>query len=182
MFKSLTVASSRSSHSLDFQLGQIILMWNFSATVFWMRNFIFCFYSDFWYSGSVFKPRSCKPLFPFERQENQNRRWKLGQQSANCWNYLGLFRDYDFDHILFKIKTFLFYKIENWNFQHLFEKEFRETSQNFNSIRQPIEKMKITIVWISWMSWNFVRFHKIFFQTDAESFSFLSWKTKKFYS
>ena len=30
------------------------------------------------------------------------------------------------------------YKIENWNFQHLFEKEFRETSQNVNSIRQPI--------------------------------------------
>ena len=71
----------------------------------------------------------------------------------------------------FRNKTFLFFKIESWNFQHLFEKEFRETSQNFNSIRQPIEKMKITIVWISWMSWNFVRFHKIQFQTDAESFS-----------
>ena len=32
------------------------------------------------------------------------------------------------------------------------------------------------------MSWNFVRFHEILFQTDAESFSILSWKTKKFYS
>ena len=61
----------------------------------------------------------------------------------------------------FRNKTFLFFKIESWNFQNLFEKEFRETSQNFNSIRQPIEKMKITIVWISWMSWNFVRFHEI---------------------
>ena len=40
----------------------------------------------------------------------------------------------------------------------------------------------MTIVWISWMIWNFVRFHEIHFQTDAESFSFLSWKTKKFYS
>ena len=29
-------------------------------------------------------------------------------------------------------KTFLFFKIESWNFQHLSEKEFRETSQNFN--------------------------------------------------
>ena len=29
---------------------------------------------------------------------------------------------------------------------------------------------------MSWMSWNFVRFHKIIFQTDAESFSFVSWK------
>ena len=59
----------------------------------------------------------------------------------------------------------MFFKIESWNFQNLFEKEFRETSQNFNSIRQPIEKMKITIVWMSWMSWNFVRFHEILFQT-----------------
>ena len=32
------------------------------------------------------------------------------------------------------------------------------------------------------MCWNFVRFHEIYFQTDSESFSFLSWKTKKFYS
>ena len=29
------------------------------------------------------------------------------------------------------------------------------------------------------MSWHFVRFQEIEFQTDAESFSFLSWKTKK---
>ena len=37
-------------------------------------------------------------------------------------------------------KTFLFFKIECWHFQNQFEKEFRETSQSFNSIRQPIEK------------------------------------------
>ena len=29
------------------------------------------------------------------------------------------------------------------------------------------------------MSRNFVRFHEIQFQRDTESFSFLSWKTKK---
>ena len=85
-------------------------------------------------------------------------------------------------HVFFRYKTFLFFKIENWNFQNQFEKEFCETSQSFNSIRQPIEKMKITIVWISWMSGNFVRFHEIQFQTEPESFSILSWKTKKFYS
>ena len=33
---------------------------------------------------------------------------------------------------------------------------------------QPIETIEITIVWISWMSLNFVRFHEILFQTDAE--------------
>ena len=32
------------------------------------------------------------------------------------------------------------------------------------------------------MSWNFVKFHEIQFQTEPESFSFLSWKTKFFYS
>ena len=40
------------------------------------------------------------------------------------------------------------------------EKQFRETSQNFNSIKQPIGKLEITIVWMSWMSWNFVRFRE----------------------
>ena len=33
----------------------------------------------------------------------------------------------------FRNKTFLFFKIESWNFQHLFENKFHETSQNFNS-------------------------------------------------
>ena len=37
-------------------------------------------------------------------------------------------------------KTFLFFKIESCNIQNLFEKEFRESSQNLNSIRQLIEK------------------------------------------
>ena len=39
-----------------------------------------------------------------------------------CWPKLYFFRN----------KTFLFFKIESWNFKHLFEKEFLETSQNFN--------------------------------------------------
>ena len=69
--------------------------------------------------------------------------------------------------LFFRNKTFLYFKIGSWNFQHLFKNEFGETSQNFNSIRQSIEKMEITIVWMSWMSWNFVRFHEIQFQTLA---------------
>ena len=73
---------------------------------------------------------------------NQNLHWKLGQQTPS----LGIFRDYGLKNIFFRNKTFLFFTIESWNFQVQFEIEFRETSQNFNSIRQP---MKITIVWIS---------------------------------
>ena len=90
--------------------------------------------------------------------------------------------DYGLNYIFFRNITFLFFKIESWNFQHLFEKGFRETSQNFNafsSFRQFLFSYFVSVVWLSW---DFVRFHKILFQTDAESFSFLSWKTKKFYS
>jgi hypothetical protein len=114
-------------------------------------------------------------------------RWCLSKPSlkirtANtiCWNSLGLFRDYGLNYIFFRNKTFLLFKIESWNFQHLFEKLFCEISQTFNSIRQRIEKIRIKIVWISWMSWNFVRCHEIIFQTDAESFSFPSWTPKSF--
>ena len=51
---------------------------------------------------------------------------KIRTANSIFWISLGIFRDYS-------LKTFLFIKIENWNFQHLFEIEFRETSQNFNS-------------------------------------------------
>ena len=45
-----------------------------------------------------------------------------------------MFRDYGLKNTFFRNKTFLFFKIESWNFQHLFEKEFCETSQDFNSL------------------------------------------------
>ena len=46
---------------------------------------------------------------------------------------------------------------------------------------QLIQTFFISIFCIGWriLSWNFARFHEILFQTDAESFSFLSWKNKK---
>ena len=43
--------------------------------------------------------------------------------------------------IFFRNKTFLFFKVESWN--------FREISQNFNSIGQPIEKFL----------WGFTKFY-----------------------
>ena len=55
---------------------------------------------------------------------------KIGTANAICWNSLGLFRDYGLDHIFFRNKFLLFFKIKSSNFQHLFEKEFHETSQN----------------------------------------------------
>ena len=89
---------------------------------------------------------------------------------------------YGLKNIFFRNKTFLFFKIESWNFQVQFEIKIRETSQNFNSFssfRQLLFSFFLSVVWLSW---NFVSFHEILFQTDAESFSFLSWKTKQFYS
>ena len=73
---------------------------------------------------------------------------KIATASAICCNSLGLFRDYGLNHIFFRNKTFLFYKIENWNFQHLFEKEFRENSHNFKSLSQPIEKMIVSAFYL----------------------------------
>ena len=54
----------------------------------------------------------------------------------------------------FRNKTFLFFKIESWNFQHLFEKEFLENLSKFQ-INQTTEKMEIKIVWMSWKVWDF---------------------------
>ena len=82
----------------------------------------------------------------------------------------------------FRNKTFLSFKIERWNFQVQFEIGFRETSQNFNSFSFFRELLFSPFLSVVWLSWNFVRFHEIQFQTEPESFSFLSWKTKKFYS
>ena len=98
----------------------------------------------------------------------QNLHWKLGQL-APFLIYFGILGDCGLKNIFSRKKKNLF----------CFSKYKVEIAQNFNSIRQLIEKLKITIVWMGWMKWTFVRFHEIQFQKDAESFSFLSWKTKK---
>ena len=53
------------------------------------------------------------------------------------------------------------------------------------------KKLKLSVFVWKWISWNLIKFQLIqliqtiviliLFQTDTESFSFLSWKTKKFY-
>ena len=102
--------------------------------------------------------------------------WDSNVPSIGIWNSLGLFRDYGLNYILFWNKTGFFsrYKAETQ-----FEKEFQDTYQNFNSFSHFLFPFFPFIVWLSW---NIVRFHKIIFQIYAKIFSFLSWKTKKFYS
>ena len=105
---------------------------------------------------------------------------KIRTASAIFWIYLGIFRDYGLKNIFFRNKTFLFFKIESWNFQHLFEIEFRETSQNFNSFSSFRQLLFSFFLLVVWLSWNFVRFQEILFQIDAENISCLSCKIKKF--
>ena len=59
------------------------------------------------------------------------------------------------------------------------ENEFRETSQNFNSFSLFRQLLLSFFQSLVWLSWNFVRFHEIPFQKVSESFTLLSWKTKK---
>ena len=78
----------------------------------------------------------------------------------------------------FRNKTFLFVKIESWNFQHIFDLEVRETLQNFSSFRW----LFLWGVKVVWMNWNFVIFHGIKNQRDAINFRLLYWQKKSCYS
>ena len=95
----------------------------------------------------------------------QNLQWKLGQQSAICWNSFGLFRDYSLNHNIFRNTTFLFFKIENWYFQHLFEREFCATSKNFNSF-SPFRQF-LFYFFYSLPDWvEYCEISRFFFQTN----------------
>ena len=99
---------------------------------------------------------------------------KKSLANAICWNSLGLFRDYGLNYIyFFRNKTF-FFMMEIWNTKLLFEKESRETSQNFISIRWQIQNIEIKMVW---MSWNFVRLIPLVSRT---SFTNICWKCQLF--
>ena len=59
------------------------------------------------------------------------------------------------------MNLFVFFKIESWNFQHLFKIEFREISQNFNSFSLFRQFLFSFFLLVVWLSWNFVRFNEI---------------------
>ena len=89
-------------------------------------------------------------------------RWlgKLGHQGAICW----LKKELAMVHfnIFFRNKTFLFVKIEIWNFQHLciwFRISWNLTK--FQLIQTTFIPHRNSCMNVVWMSWNFVRFHEI---------------------
>ena len=105
----------------------------------------------------------------------QNLHWKLGWLTPSFGSTLAV----RLKKYFFRDKTFLFFKIESWNFQVQFEIKIRETSQNFNSFSLFIQLLFSFFFsglsdWVETL-WYFMKF---LFQTDSESFRFLSWKTK----
>ena len=113
----------------------------------------------------------------FSRDMYQNLHWKLGWLTPSFGSILAVWLK---NYFFLRIKLFLFFKIESWNFQHLFEIAFCGTSpfNSFSFFSMLLFSFFLSVVWLSWN----VRFDEILFQTVSESFSFLSWKTKKFYS
>ena len=133
-----------------------------------------------WQTENQFSSKVCS-------RSCQNLHWQFDHQSwcqvlgliGTSWDYLGLSRDYGLDLIFFRNIIFLFYKTECWNFQHQFEKEFCETSKNvkvFSWFRQFLFPF---FYWLSDWDEILLAFTEFLFQTDAENFSFVSWKTKK---
>ena len=59
---------------------------------------------------------------------DQNLHWKLGQQAPSVGTILTYLETTAKEIILLGIIFFLFFKIESWNFQHLFEKDIRNMS------------------------------------------------------
>ena len=64
----------------------------------------------------------------------------------------------------------LFFVFQDRKLKHLFEIEFRETSQNFNSFSSFKQSLFSSFLSVVWLSWSFVRFHEILFRTDAVLF------------
>ena len=103
---------------------------------------------------------------------------KIRTARAFFWIFLGIFRDYGLNFFFLGIKLFCFSRYKAEIFSNCLKYNFVKPHKILKQSDKKLKKIEIKIIWMSWMSWNFVRFHDFFFQTDAESFSFLSWKKK----
>ena len=101
----------------------------------------------------------------------QNLHLKLKQLAPSFESILAVWLKKPF----FKNNTFLFFYIESSSFQHLIE--FCETFQNFNSF-----SLFRQLLFSFFSIGGLIELKFCTFQTDSESFTFLSWKTKRFYS
>ena len=113
--------------------------------------------------------------------QNQSLWWgKLGHQVAIFWLKKELSIIHGTLNIFFRNKTFLFVKIEIWNFQHLFDLLFRETCHNFSLFGQLLFPLENVIWMFVWMSWNFEDFTKFYFKQLLKILAFYLDKQKSF--
>ena len=86
-------------------------------------------------------------------------------------------------HIFFRNKSFLFVKIESCEiFSICLIEDFVKPCKISAHSDKHSDDIFLWGIRVVQMNWNFVRFHEIINQRDAEHFRFLSWQTKKFYS
>ena len=108
---------------------------------------------------------------------NQNLPWKLGQQSATCWNSFGLFRDYKLNYIFLGIKLFFVFQDRNFSIclklnsakpQKISTHSALWDNFYFHFFYQLSDWLEIL--------WGFTKFY---FKPILKVSAFLSWKTKK---
>ena len=115
--------------------------------------------------------------FDFVFGSTQNLHWKLKQLTPSFGSTLAVRLKIHF----FKNKTFLFFKIESWNFQNLFEIEFCETSQNFNSFSL-FRQLLFSFFFYRLSDWDEIvgGFTKFFFKQMLKVSAFYLTKQKSF--
>ena len=103
---------------------------------------------------------------------------KIRTANAICWNSLGLFIDYGLNYIFVRNKTFLFFEIESWKLLasvwklilwNLTKFQLNQTTKRKNRNSNCLNEL------------NELKFCEVS-RNSFSSLSFLSWKTKKFYS
>ena len=89
---------------------------------------------------------------------------KIRTTNAIFWISLGIFRDYGLTSIFFRNITFLFFNIESWNFQHLFEMKFSDWVEIYWGFTKLYFKkiLKVSAVYLDQKKFLFLR--KIFFR------------------
>ena len=100
----------------------------------------------------------------FPEYLNQNLHWKLGRLAPSFGIILACLETTAKKIFFFRNKTFLFFKLESWNFQQLFKNEFRETSQSFNSLSSFRQLLLTVFFLVVWLSWNFLVIVKVLIQ------------------
>ena len=101
------------------------------------------------------------------RKQTQNLHWKLGRLMPSFGFILAVRLKSNC------FKPFYFFKIESWIFQHLFEIEFFETSQNFNSFRSFKQLL------FSFFSWCLIELK--FCEVSASVWKKILWNLAKFH-